>query len=714
MRKIYSKSIILGVLLLLTPWLLALAPYQLTPNSHMVKITMSITEVIRKLHYRQVPLDDALSAKILKRYLETLDPNRNFFTKRDIDRFKIYKTRLDDNIRNGDTKPAFVIFKIYRKRVNARINYALKLLKRKFNFKRYESYQFDRTKAPWPHSQRQANDLWRKRVKNDFLSLRLAGKTDAAILKVLQKRYQNLRKRVNQFNAEDVFQLFINAYTLSLEPHTSYMSPSSSENFDISMRLSLEGIGAVLRASNDYTVIQKVIPGGPAELSRQIHRGDKIFGVAQGLNGPMEDVVGWRLQDVVNKIRGRKGTIVRLEIIPKNSPNSKHKIVSLVRNKIRLEEQAAQKSVIRGLPGMGSTGIGVITIPTFYRDFRGESRGERNFRSTTRDVRRLIQELQDEQVSGIIIDLRQNGGGSLSEATELTGLFVGRGPVVQIKDNSGNIEVERTNNKDYGVFYRGPLAVLVDNDSASASEIFAGAIQDYQRGIIIGEPTFGKGTVQTLIDLSRGPRILMSLINLPLKRSQKLGKLRLTMAQFFRVNGSSTQHRGVIPDIIFPTSFDSDKKGERSYKNAIPWTKIAPVPYRKFKLIKPADYDRLRMLSRQRIKTDPGFIMLTHQSQWLKSMETNKKVSLHEKRRRIKSGAQEKRIKEERKRYLLSQGIKAQDTSLSVDELDLDASDRERKAIDKIQLNEAARILTDLIYTRQLLNATTTMHNYEF
>jgi carboxyl-terminal processing protease len=478
------------------------------------------------------------------------------------------------------------------------------------------------------------------------------------------------------------------------------MSPSNSENFDISMRLSLEGIGAVLRADNEFTVIQKVIPGGPADLSGQINSGDRIFGVAQGVDGHMEDVVGWRLQDVVDRIRGPKGSVVRLEIIPKSTIGvAKHRVVSIVRNKIRLEEQAAKKSVIKGLPGMGTAKIGVITIPGFYRDFRGESRGETDFRSTTRDVRRLINELRAERVDGIVIDLRENGGGSLSEATELTGLFIGRGPVVQVKDNFGMIDVERASNS--GAAYTGPLAVLVDRNSASASEIFAGAIQDYRRGIIIGEPTFGKGTVQTLVDLNR----------MSPGTNQDLGKLRLTMAQFFRVNGSSTQHRGVEPDILFPMSLGGKDQGERSLENALPWAKIAPVSYRRSHSRKFTNYARLRRLSEQRIKSDAGFVMLNHQLQWLRTMEENKHVSLNERQRRIESGAQEQRLKAERKRYLQAQGITPQDTSTSADELDSEANDQERKAIGQIQLNEAARILADFLHNPQVIRTRAAMRN---
>jgi carboxyl-terminal processing protease len=399
-------------------------------------------------------------------------------------------------------------------------------------------------------------------------------------------------------------------------------------------------------------------------------------------------VVGWRLQDVVDKIRGPKGSVVRLEIISKGSTDaSRHRIVSLVRNKIKLEDQAAKKEIIQGLPGMGGLRIGVITIPAFYRDFRGESRGDKNFRSTTRDVHKLLDELKAEHVDGIVVDLRENGGGSLSEATELTGLFVGRGPVVQVKDSFGKVEVEQ--DPDSRVVYSGPLAVLVDRNSASASEIFAGAIQDYRRGVIIGEPTFGKGTVQTLVDLSRF---------VP-GSSDDLGKLRLTMAQFFRVNGASTQHRGVVPDITFPSAEDASEQGERSLENALPWAHIAPALYSRqdWGL---SSYAWLRQQSERRVSKDKGFTMLRDQQRLLKELDETKTLSLNEKQRKAESEQRDKRLKEERRRYLLSQGITPRPEGAN-DGDDPEEDDKERKAIGKIELNEAVRILSDYVHEEE-------------
>jgi carboxyl-terminal processing protease len=569
--------------------------------------------------------------------------------------------------------------------VEEAVNHAVKLLDKDFDFNIDETYQYDRAEAPWAQTRAELDEIWRKRVKNDFLTLRLTDKADPEIRKTLKGRYERLMHRVEQFDANDVYQTFINAFTLNLEPHTSYMSPSTSENFDISMRLSLEGIGAVLRSEDEYTVVQKTVVGGPAQLSGQLHAGDRIVGVGQGLEGEIEDIIGWRLQDVVEQIRGPKGSVVRLSIIPKELDTSgKRSTITLVRNKIKLEEQAAKSSIIQGLDGMGDLKIGVIELPTFYRDFAAEGRGEKNFRSTTRDVRNLLTKLKKESVDGVVIDLRENGGGSLTEATELTGLFIDKGPVVQIKDASGNVEVET--DSDASVAYDGPLAVLVDRNSASASEIFAGAIQDYHRGIIIGEPTFGKGTVQTLVDLSRF---------LPGK-NKDLGRLRLTMAQFFRINGDSTQHRGVVPDIQFPTAAFTNDYGERSLDNALPWAEIKPAAY----TTKGNEYaTNLLQQHLHRIAKDPGFQMLVKEQEQLSEMEKRTEVTLLESRRKAEWDQREKARLERKNRFRISQGLAALDEKQAEEKAEDsdEVDDAETKATNHIQLDEAARILVDSI-----------------
>jgi carboxyl-terminal processing protease len=564
------------------------------------------------------------------------------------------------------------------------VTHAVELLEKDFDFSIDETYQYESSEVPWAESRTELDSIWRKRVKNDFLTLRLTDKSDEDIRKTLKGRYERLFHRVEQFDANDVYQSFINAFTLNLEPHTSYMSPSTSENFDISMRLSLEGIGAVLRSEDEYTVVQKTIVGGPAQLSGELQAGDRIVGVGQGLDGEIEDIIGWRLQDVVEKIRGPKGSVVRLSIIPKElDTGGKRNTITLVRNKIKLEEQAAKSSIIQGLEGMGDLKIGVIEIPTFYRDFAAEARGEQGFRSTTRDVRKLLAELNQEKVDGVVIDLRENGGGSLTEATELTGLFIEKGPVVQIKDASGNVEVET--DADDSLAYDGPLAVLVNRNSASASEIFAGAIQDYQRGIIIGEPTFGKGTVQTLVDLNRF---------LPGK-NEDLGRLRLTMAQFFRINGDSTQHRGIVPDIQFPTAAYTSDYGERSLDNALPWAEITPAGYT------PHGTETVTNLLQQhlgRIAKDPGFQMLIKEQERLAELEKRTEVTLLESRRRAEWDQREQERLERKNRFRISQGLSALDPKQAEDQEDNEeADDAENEATNHIQLDEAARILVDSI-----------------
>jgi len=655
----------------------------LYPHRSHRQSTVVITDVISKYHYRDIDLDDALSSQMLERYLDTLDPNRSFFIHKDVDAFSAYEEELDDALKQAQLDPAFEIFRTYRQRVNLQVKHALHFLEEEFDFTKDEEYRFDRSKAPWAADQGALDTLWHKRVKNDVLSLRMADKDDESIRKTLSERYAGILRRTNQLNADDVFQLFINAYTLSLEPHTSYMSPSLSENFDISMRLSLEGIGAVLSIKNEHTVVQSVVPGGPADLSGQVKAGDRIMGVAQS-DDDIVDVVGWRLQDVVEKIRGPKGSIVRLQVLPKDaSVGGPSKTITIVRNKIKLEEQAAKKSIVEGLEGMGKRRIGVIDVPTFYRDFRAYSKGEKDFRSTTRDVRKLLAELSSEGVDGVVVDLRQNGGGSLAEATELTGLFIESGPVVQVKDTLGKVEVE--SDPDPKVAYSGPLAVLVNRNSASASEIFAGAIQDYGRGLIIGEPTFGKGTVQTLIDLDR----------LVAVGTEELGRLRLTMAQFFRISGGSTQFRGVVPDIIFPTALNAQKHGERSLENALPWAQIEAA---QFKAEKTADPSVLRERHLERIKLDAGFRMLQEEEDLIQSVSEQHTVTLLETQRRAKWDERDKKLRENRNRYRIAKGLKPLDKKKLNGEEENAATDHsDEEGVSQIMVNEAAHILSDLI-----------------
>jgi carboxyl-terminal processing protease len=652
---------------------------ELQPQPRQEKTTQVINKVLERFHYRKVNLDDAFADRIMAAYFKSLDANRSFFTQAEVDRFDREARQLDDELKRGKVDLGFEVFRLYRQRVDERTAFALALLDKGFNFDQDEHYRFDRAKAPWARSQAELDEIWRQRVKNDWLALKLAKKNDAEIRKVLRERYDGLAKRVRQFDSDDIYQTFINAYIETLEPHTSYMSPSTAENFDISMRLSLEGIGAVLKGEADYTEVQRTIPGGPARQSGLIHAGDRIVGVAQGQEGPMEDVVGWRLQDVVDKIRGPKDSVVRLQILPKSAgPDGPTREVTLVRNEIKLEDQAAKAYVVDDLPNAPGLRVGILEVPGFYRDFRAEADGDKNFRSTTRDVQNLIDDLKRQGVDGILVDLRGNGGGSLTEATDLTGLFIDQGPVVQVKDSFGKVDVEK--DPAPGAAYTGPLAVLVDRNSASASEIFAAAMQDYGRAIVIGEPTFGKGTVQTLIDLNRYVS----------GNGEDLGRLRLTMAEFYRISGGSTQLRGVEPDILFPTAPQGAEHGERSLENALPWNSILPAKYDRAKL---GDLSEYREASRKRINADEGFRMLTARERLLRELDEEDTVSLKEADRRIQADRREKILKQQRDAFLRAQGVTPLDEE--AEDVDEEALDAQQKIVDKIQMREAASILAD-------------------
>ena len=659
----------------------------LKPTSKQKNTIRIINDVLERYHYRQdVDLDDDLARQIFDNFLEALDPHRSYFFERDIQRFERGVQRLDDNLKQGDLDLAFDMFRVFRGRVDRQIAHALVLVDQDHDFDARETYQFDRSEAPWAKTEAELDEVWRKRVKNDFLSLRLAGKSDTEVREKLRQRYEGVRRHYRQFDSDDVFDVLANAYAQSLEPHTSYMSASTSENFDISMRLSLQGIGAVLRSENEYTVVQRTIPGGPARASKQIHAGDRIIGVGQGVGGTMDDVVGWRLQDVVDKIRGRKDSVVRLLILPKSAgPSGRSKTVILMRKEIKLADQAAKSYVVDGLGNAPGVSIGVIEVPAFYRDFGAERDGKEDFRSTTADVRRLVEELEAKGVAGLIVDLRGNGGGSLKEATDLTGLFIAKGPVVQMRDSQGNVEVET--DSDPTLVYSGPLAVLVDRESASASEIFAGAIQDYGRGIVIGEPTFGKGTVQTLVDLNRFiPR-----------SDTDVGRLRITMAEFFRISGGSTQLKGVEPDIVFPSGLDAADHGERSLDNALPWDRISPASYRRVGTIGTTDLARR---STERVASDPGFEMLLARGELLQQINDQKTVSLRQADREEESKQRDRVLKDQRNEFLQSQGIAPVDED--AEDVDEELLDQQTEVIARIQVEEAARILSDAILLHQV------------
>jgi carboxyl-terminal processing protease len=606
------------------------AATQMKPVAAQTQAALWASRVLARYHYKALPLDDAMSEKIFDNYFKSLDSEKLYFTLADIDQFAPMRTKLDDAINNENLTLPFSIYNVYQQRFSERMGYARELLKGKFDFTGDETLMLDREKAPWPKNEDEARDLWRKRVKNDWLRLKLAGKDDKAIRDTLDKRYENYQNRIKKLNNEDVFQMFMNAYATSIEPHTNYLGPRAADNFDIAMRLSLEGIGAVLQSRDDYTLIREIVTGGPADKSGKLKVGDKIVGVAQG-NGQFTDVLGWRIDDVVQLVRGEKDSTVRLDVIPADAgPDGKHVSISLVRKKINMEEQSAKKSIIEVKEKGATRRIGVISLPTFYQDFEARRKGDKEFKSATRDVQRILGELKKDKVDNVLIDLRNNGGGSLVEAVELTGLFIGKGPVVQQRTAEGRVEVESDNNP--ALAWDGPMGVLINRGSASASEIFAAAIQDYGRGIVIGEPSFGKGTVQTLINLDR------------FAPSEKVhyGELKMTIAQFFRINGGTTQLRGVSPDIKLPVTSDVDNFGESSYDNALPWVSIKPAyftPSGDLKELVPP----LQKRADARMAKDKDFQYLQEDIAEVLKLRKDNLISLNEAVRRKERDAQDAR-----------------------------------------------------------------------
>ena len=636
-----------------------------------------INTILSRYHYNKFQLGDSLSSVIFERYIKSLDPSRSYFLKSDIDEFEAFRYKIDDFLKLGELNPGFTIFNRFKDRLNERIDFVQNILNDEFDFTKDEYYQIDREDADWLNSSNDANEIWRLRVKNDALNLKIAGKEWSAVKETLKKRYESYRKAVIQYNSEDVFQLYMNAYTEALDPHTNYFSPMTSENFNIDMSLSVEGIGAQLQNEDEYVKIAEIIPGGPAAKSGLLLADDKIVGVAQGTDGEMIYIIGWRVYDAVKLIRGEKGTTVRLSILSaSDGVNALPKEITLVREKVKLEEQAAKKSMLELLKDGKPYRIGVITIPKFYSDFEAQQRGEKDYKSTTRDVKKILAELKEEKVDGVIIDLRNDGGGSLNEAIDLTGLFIKDGPVVQVKNSDGTIEVGE--DPDPNIIYDGPLAVIVNRFSASASEIFAGAIQDYGRGLILGEQTYGKGTVQNLIDLNR----LMP------GSKDKLGQVKLTIGKYYRITGGSTQNLGVIPDILFPSAFEAHEFGESSEPSALPWDQIKSSQYQMFGDFK-MNLSKLKSLHEERIKTDPEFDFLLEDIQLYKDSKSKRLISLNEKiRRQEKEESDERSFQRENERRKLK-GL----TLLKKGEVDTTKKEKESDPI----LDESGNILVDLI-----------------
>ena len=577
---------------------------------------IELVEQLESKHYASVDIDDGFSSIVFDKYLDALDGSKLYLLASDVQRIARYRYTLDNSLAEGDLTPAYDIYNIYHQRVIDRLVYAIERIDNAvpaMDFTVDEYLILDREDAPFAQSKAELDELWRKRVKNSVLSLKLTGDTNEEIVEKLGKRYRNQLRQVLKTNGKDVFQAYLSTVASSVDPHTSYFSPRDSENFNMGLSLSLQGIGAQLTTEDEYTKVVELIKGGPAERAAELQEGDKIIGIGQGIDGEIKDVVGMRLDDVVAQIRGEKDTVVRLSVIPVDAVSeSSARVISITRDNVKLEDQSAKKEVIELSYADQDYRIGVISLPTFYFDFEAAARGDEDFKSSTRDVRRLLEELKEESIDAVVVDLRNDGGGSLSEANQLVGLFIETGPTVQIRYSDLRNGFTRSfGDNDPDVVYDGPLAVLVNRTSASASEIFAGAIQDYQRGLVLGGQTFGKGTVQEIIPMS-------------------YGQVKLTRSKFYRISGASTQHRGVIPDIEFPDFYNAyDDIGESSLDGALPWDTVRPVEYRAYHPVQ-AYLPMLRELHEARAAESPDFNYLKDQIERTRELRERKRLSLNE------------------------------------------------------------------------------------
>jgi len=657
----------------------------LKPVARHEQIGMMVTEFVEQSHYLHAAVDDELSSKILDRYIESLDNNRMYFLASDIDAFEKYRYQLDDMVRSEPLDPVFEMFEVYRTRVRERLNFAIQQLDIKPDYSIDEEYVFDREGIPWATDTAELDELWRKRVKNDALNLALADKDWEESSEVLQKRYARFLTRMDQLKSDDVFETFMNAFAHTLDPHSSYLSPRNSEEYRIQMSLSYFGIGASLQIGEDNAMVAviNIIPGGPAAMDGRLQPADRITAVGQGVDGEMEDVIGWRLDDVVDLIRGEAGTVVRLQILPDGAlPGEPQKTLSLTRNQVKLEEQAAKSKILQVPRDGREWSIGVIDVPSFYRDYRALSRGDKDYKSTTKDVKRLIGELEDQGIDGLIIDLRDNGGGHLTEATALSGLFIDNGPVVQLRHENGRINRLDDPDPVPRVAYSGPLTVLVNRYSASASEIFAAAIQDYQRGVIVGQQTFGKGTVQNLYALDQYVRV---------PEGESLGQLTLTMGKYYRITGESTQHRGVSPDIVLPSHIDATEVGESARETALPWDTIRTTQFEPAPPLE-STISSLTASHISRTQRDPDYQYLVEGIKDIAEIRAKTKVSLNlELRQTERKELIAKRLDRENERR---QALNLEPIE-SLDELEDDDSP-------DINLDEAAAIATDLAELRQI------------
>jgi carboxyl-terminal processing protease len=651
----------------------ALPTGAIAPTDRQRMIARQIGSILEEDHFRRARLDDRMSAKVFDRYLDFLDGQRSYFLATDIAEFEKSRLLLDDILRSGELEPAYAIFARYQQRNRERMQHAIKLLDTEPDWTLEESFQFERKDAPWPATSAELDELWRKRVKNDGLSLLLAGKSWPEAADLLRKRYERVLKRVDQVTPEDVFENLMNAYARTFDPHSSYFSPRNSEEYRIQMSLNYEGIGASLQLVDDYVTVMNVIEGGPAAVAGTLSVNDRIVAVGQGDAGAMTDVIGWRIDDVVQLIRGKGGTQVRLAILPAGAaPGTPEKQLKFVRGKVTLEAQAARKELKTLRRGDRELKIGVIKVPGFYSDYEAQRAGNPDYRSTTRDVRKLVEELQRQGVDGLVLDLRGNGGGFLPEAQSLTGLFIDRGPVVQVKFANGEKEV--LEDTEIGTLYDGPLAVLVDRFSASASEIFAGAIQDYRRGVVLGQRTFGKGTVQNLVPLSKWSSRPVN------------GQLTVTIGKFYRVTGESTQHRGVEPDVALASPISLDEVGESALNDALPWDRIAGVPFRASAPVGPS-FQKLAAEEAARAQRDPNYRWLVEDIAAAEQLRKLTSVSLNlEARRAERTRLEAERLARENQRRTAL----GQPALKSIEEID------QAEAPDAV-LEQASEVMADMV-----------------
>ena len=655
----------------------------LFPEERHENIGELVTQFIQKSHYMHVAVDDELSSRVMDTYIESLDRNRMYLLASDVEFFETYRNDLDDIVKSQPLDPVFDMFEVYQTRVRERLTYALTQLEEEPDYNTDIEYEFDRSESPWAASTAELDRIWRERVINDALNLALEEEPWEKIQEVLTSRYTGFIKRLDQVKNDDVFERFMNAFSHTLDPHSSYLSPRNSEEYRIQMSLSYFGIGASLQTEDDFVKIVGIIPGGPAAIDGALQPNDRITGVAQGPEGDMQDVIGWRLDDVVDLIRGPAESIVRLEIIPGNSPpGSPKKIIDLTRDQVKLEEQAAKSELIKIQRDGREWSIGIIDVPSFYRDYRALSNGDKNYTSTTKDVKRLIAELEEQGIDGLVMDLRGNGGGHLTEATALSGLFIDNGPVVQLRNSNGRISRLDDPDPVARVAYNGPLAVLVDRFSASASEIFAAAIQDYERGVIVGQQTFGKGTVQNLYSLDQYLRS---------EDDKGFGQLTLTIGKYYRVTGESTQHRGVDPDIKLPSGIDAELIGESVRDSALPWDTVQTTRFRKGKPLD-STIELLAVNHTERSKADPNYQYQLDMIRAAEEARSHKTITLNIDKRR-----------DERKLNLDEQLQRenARRVALNLAPIDsLDDVDGEEQP--DVLLDQAAGIVTDLATMREI------------